>query len=33
VHAVNAGAPIFEVSCKTGEGLGSWIEWLRKLVS
>ncbi len=33
VRAVNANAPIFEVSCKTGEGLGSWIEWLRKLVS
>ena len=33
VHAVNVGAPIFEVSCKTGEGLGNWIEWLRKLVS
>ena len=31
VKAVNAGAPIFEVSCKTGEGLNSWIEWLRKL--
>lgn len=33
VHAVNAGAPIFEVSCKTGEGLGNWIKWLQKLVS
>ena len=31
VHAVNAGTPIFEVSCKTGQGLDSWIEWLRKL--
>ncbi len=31
VKAVNANAPIFEVSCKTGEGLNSWIEWLRKL--
>jgi hydrogenase nickel incorporation protein HypB len=31
VHAVNARAPVFEVSCKTGEGLNSWIEWLRKL--
>jgi len=31
VHAVNANAPIFEVSCKTGQGLHSWIEWLRKL--
>ena len=33
VHAVNANAPVFDVSCKTGEGLGSWIEWLRKLAS
>lgn len=33
VLAVNAGAPIFEVSCKTGEGLSSWITWLKKLVS
>ena len=33
VLAVNAGAPIFEVSCTTGEGLSSWITWLKKLVS
>jgi hydrogenase nickel incorporation protein HypB len=33
VLAVNAGAPIFEVSCKTGEGLSSWITWLKTLVS
>ena len=33
VLAINAGAPIFEVSCKTGEGLSSWITWLKKLVS
>lgn len=33
VHAVNARAPLFEVSCKTGEGLDGWIEWLRKLAS
>jgi hydrogenase nickel incorporation protein HypB len=33
VLAVNAGAPIFEVSCKTGEGLSSWITWLKKFVS
>jgi hydrogenase nickel incorporation protein HypB len=33
VHAVNANAPIFEVSCKTGDGLSSWITWLKKLVS
>ena len=28
VRALNAGAPIFEVSCKSGEGLGAWVEWL-----
>ncbi len=33
VLAVNADAPIFEVSCKTGEGLNKWITWLKKLVS
>ena len=27
-HAVNAGAPIFEVSCKTGLGLENWVQWL-----
>jgi hydrogenase nickel incorporation protein HypB len=33
VHAANAGVPIFEVSCKTEEGLSNWIEWLRKFIS
>ena len=28
VRALNARAPIFEVSCKTGEGLPAWAEWL-----
>src|SRR5512139_3768695 len=28
VHAVNAKAPIFQVSCKTGEGIEAWVEWL-----
>jgi hydrogenase nickel incorporation protein HypB len=27
-RALNGDAPLFEVSCKTGEGLGAWIEWL-----
>jgi hydrogenase nickel incorporation protein HypB len=27
-RALNANAPLFEVSCKTGEGLGAWVEWL-----
>jgi hydrogenase nickel incorporation protein HypB len=30
VHALNADAPLFEVSCKTGEGLEAWVEWLRQ---
>ena len=29
VRAVNADAPLFEVSCKTGEGIGAWTEWLQ----
>ena len=33
VRALNARAPIFEVSCKTGEGLGKWAEWLTELRS
>jgi hydrogenase nickel incorporation protein HypB len=28
VRALNARAPIFGVSCKTGEGLEAWVEWL-----
>jgi hydrogenase nickel incorporation protein HypB len=28
VRALNADAPLFEVSCKTGEGIGMWTEWL-----
>ena len=28
VHALNADAPFFEVSCKTGEGIEAWVEWL-----
>lgn len=27
-RALNAGAPLFEVSCTTGEGLKAWTEWL-----
>jgi hydrogenase nickel incorporation protein HypB len=27
-RALNADAPLFEVSCKTGEGLEAWVEWL-----
>jgi hydrogenase nickel incorporation protein HypB len=28
VRALNPDAPIFEVSCKTGEGIEAWIDWL-----
>jgi hydrogenase nickel incorporation protein HypB len=28
VRALNADAPLFEVSCKTGEGLAAWVDWL-----
>jgi hydrogenase nickel incorporation protein HypB len=30
VRALNAEAPLFELSCKTGEGLDAWVEWLIK---
>jgi hydrogenase nickel incorporation protein HypB len=30
VRALNAHAPIFAVSCKTGEGLPAWAEWLAR---
>jgi hydrogenase nickel incorporation protein HypB len=29
VRRLNRDAPIFPVSCKTGEGLEDWIDWLR----
>ncbi len=29
---LNPGAPIFEVSCKTGEGIDGWCEWLQDRV-
>jgi hydrogenase nickel incorporation protein HypB len=28
VRALNAQAPVFEVSCTTGEGLEAWVKWL-----
>jgi hydrogenase nickel incorporation protein HypB len=30
VREVNPRAPIFPVSCRTGEGVSAWTEWLRK---
>ena len=29
---INVGLDIFEVSCKTGQGLGGWYEWLKAKV-
>ena len=29
---INPHLNIFEISCKTGEGLEDWYEWLRKKV-
>jgi hydrogenase nickel incorporation protein HypB len=28
VRALNRHAPIFEVSCRTGDGLAAWVDWL-----
>jgi hydrogenase nickel incorporation protein HypB len=28
VRALNANAPLFEVSCKTGQGVEAWVDWL-----
>jgi hydrogenase nickel incorporation protein HypB len=28
IRALNAAGPLFEVSCKTGEGIEAWVEWL-----
>jgi hydrogenase nickel incorporation protein HypB len=28
VRRLNPEAPVFEVSCKTGEGIGEWCDWL-----
>ncbi len=33
VAGLNAKAPIFELSCSTGEGLAAWAEWLVALVA
>jgi hydrogenase nickel incorporation protein HypB len=32
VRSLNPDAPVFEVSCKTGEGIGAWCDWLRERV-
>ncbi|MFN2292173.1 MAG: hydrogenase nickel incorporation protein HypB [Anaerolineae bacterium] len=28
-RALNARAPLFELSCRTGEGIEAWVEWLQ----
>ena len=33
VRAVNPKAPVFQVSCRTKEGLSDWIGWLKKIGS
>lgn len=30
---LNAELPVFEISCRTGEGLKNWYDWLRQAVS
>jgi hydrogenase nickel incorporation protein HypB len=32
VRALNENAPIFETSCRTGEGLKEFIDWIKKLM-
>jgi len=32
VKKLNPNIEIFKVSCKTGEGIDSWVEWLKKTV-
>jgi hydrogenase nickel incorporation protein HypB len=31
VQGINRKVPIFEISCKTGEGLDRWVDWLKGL--
>jgi hydrogenase nickel incorporation protein HypB len=33
VGAVSPEAAVFPVSCRTGEGLGAWIEWLERQIA
>jgi hydrogenase nickel incorporation protein HypB len=32
ISSLNPEAPLFEVSCRTGEGIEGWTEWLGSLV-
>jgi hydrogenase nickel incorporation protein HypB len=33
IRAVNAQVPIFRISCRTGAGLATWLEWLSARVA
>jgi hydrogenase nickel incorporation protein HypB len=33
VRRLNPQAPVFEVSCKTGEGIESWCRWLKERIA
>ena len=33
VEKVNPSAPIFPISCRTGEGIDAWINWFRHRVT
>ncbi len=33
VEALNPGLAFFPVSCRTGDGFGPWLEWLRKRIA
>lgn len=32
-HSINADLKVFKVSCRTGEGLEAWYDWIRSLVA
>ena len=33
VNRLNPDIALFEVSCKTGEGINQWVDWLKKTIS
>jgi hydrogenase nickel incorporation protein HypB len=33
IHQVNPAMPVFEISARTGEGMESWIGWLKEKIS
>jgi hydrogenase nickel incorporation protein HypB len=32
IEVLNPGVTQFELSCRTGEGMPAWLEWLQKQV-